>query len=184
MRLKQLLSPHSISVSCFEQININLFVAMMFNNAVEGQMRAGSSHSLNQGSNNPIYQSEICKIQSNHTCFLNMNDHKCIYCAHLSQPLQQKLQAVISPRYRRDQHLALLIPVGPQDLSDQSIAGQDQIVRRLMRSLRGERTRGKAGHWSYDLNRHIGLVRALRAERARLRHMLAGDVRQNKSRPS
>jgi hypothetical protein len=38
----------------------------------------------------------------------------------------------------------------------------------LSRALRAARRRGRAGHWTYDLNRHIGLVQAFRAERAAL----------------
>jgi hypothetical protein len=113
-----------------------------------------------------------------------MGSAQYISYAYLSQLGPQKLQAAVNALYRRDHHLARLIPIGPRELADQSIAGQDYIVRRLMRSLRGERTRGKAGHWSYDLNRHVGLVRALRAELARLRRMLASQHRQNKSRPN
>lgn len=36
-----------------------------------------------------------------------------------------------------------------------------RIVARLTRRLRRERQRGLAGHWSYDLNRHIALKQAL-----------------------
>ena len=43
------------------------------------------------------------------------------------------------------------------------------ILAALHRMLRGERAR--RGHWTYDLNRHIGLSQALLAERA---HMAAG----------
>lgn len=32
--------------------------------------------------------------------------------------------------------------------------------------------RGRAGHWSYDLNRHLALVEALKAERGALRHLM------------
>lgn len=39
-------------------------------------------------------------------------------------------------------------------------------LREIERALRVERAR--SGHWSYDLNRHIALLVALRAERARL----------------
>jgi hypothetical protein len=42
------------------------------------------------------------------------------------------------------------------------------LVARLARALRAERQRGRAGHWSYDLNRHIALAQALDAERRRL----------------
>lgn len=41
------------------------------------------------------------------------------------------------------------------------------IVGQLARKLRAERRRGRAGHWSYDLNRHIALWQALLAERRR-----------------
>ena len=37
--------------------------------------------------------------------------------------------------------------------SESDIAG---IVARLERALRAERSRGRSGHWTYDLNRHIG----------------------------
>jgi hypothetical protein len=42
------------------------------------------------------------------------------------------------------------------------------IVARLERALRAERNRGRSGHWTYDLNRHIALHQALAAERQRL----------------
>ena len=38
--------------------------------------------------------------------------------------------------------------------------------------MRGERAR--RGHWSYDLNRHISLLVAHRAETARLHRLLNG----------
>ena len=40
------------------------------------------------------------------------------------------------------------------------------ILTRLARALRAERNRGRAGHWTYDLNRHIALKQAYAAERA------------------
>ncbi|PTW57689.1 hypothetical protein C8N35_110168 [Breoghania corrubedonensis] len=47
-------------------------------------------------------------------------------------------------------------------------SAQRAVVARLAKALRGERRRGKAGHWTYDLNRHIALLQAYRAERALL----------------
>ncbi|MCX7900322.1 MAG: DUF6477 family protein, partial [Methylocystis sp.] len=41
------------------------------------------------------------------------------------------------------------------------------IVREIENAMRIER--GRAGHWSYDLNRHISLLVAHRVENARLR---------------
>jgi len=43
-----------------------------------------------------------------------------------------------------------------------------EIVARLERALRAERNRARAGHWTYDLNRHIALRQAYMAERERL----------------
>ncbi len=55
-------------------------------------------------------------------------------------------------------------------LSPDTIEGETQeaaqaVLRELERALRAERAR--AGQWSYDLNRHIGLLVAYRAEKAR-----------------
>lgn len=46
-------------------------------------------------------------------------------------------------------------------------------IARLMRALRTERQRGKAGHWTYDLNRHIALSQALRRQIDRQRRLEA-----------
>ncbi len=62
--------------------------------------------------------------------------------------------------------LSRLIPVGPDEVAGGS-AATGNIVLKLARALRDERRRGKAGHWTYDLDRHIGLTEAWRAERDR-----------------
>lgn len=67
--------------------------------------------------------------------------------------------------YVRERMLPRLIPVGPDEIADASRDGRLVILRRLAVALRGERTRGRAGHWSYSLDRHIGLVQAMAAER-------------------
>jgi hypothetical protein len=41
-----------------------------------------------------------------------------------------------------------------------------EVLREIETALRKERRR--AGHWTYDLNRHIGLLTAFRAEQERL----------------
>lgn len=64
--------------------------------------------------------------------------------------------------------LARLIPVGPEEIADTSRAGRLRVLRRLLAALRGERMRGRAGHWSYSLDRHLGLVQAVAAERRAL----------------
>jgi len=70
--------------------------------------------------------------------------------------------------WERERMLPRLIAVSPEDLADGSRETGRTILRRLLLALRGERRRGRAGHWSYDLDRHIGLVQAVAAERARL----------------
>ncbi len=70
--------------------------------------------------------------------------------------------------YRRDLHLPGLLALWPAELANDSQAGCLRIVARLHRALRAERARGRAGHWTYDLNRHIALLGALKAETARL----------------
>jgi hypothetical protein len=45
------------------------------------------------------------------------------------------------------------------------------VLREIEGALRKERAR--AGHWTYDLNRHIGLLTAFRAEEERLRQLEA-----------
>jgi hypothetical protein len=74
--------------------------------------------------------------------------------------------------YDRRRHLPHLLPVTPADLADDGIAGSRQIVTRLARALRAERNRGRAGHWTYDLNRHIGLAQAYAAESSALQAAL------------
>jgi hypothetical protein len=79
-------------------------------------------------------------------------------------------------RFKRHIQLPRLIPVGPTELADQSFAARLRIVRRLARALRGERARGRAGHWTYSLKRHVGLLQAYRAERTALRVLFPGKV--------
>lgn len=41
------------------------------------------------------------------------------------------------------------------------VAERQRARRKLLHRLERERLRGLRGHWSYDLNRHIGLRQAL-----------------------
>ena len=65
-----------------------------------------------------------------------------------------------------DRRLALprLIGLDPRELAEDGPALRRRIVTRLAQALRAERRRGRAGHWTYDLNRHIALLQALQAE--------------------
>ena len=67
--------------------------------------------------------------------------------------------------YDRFRHLPRVLPVDGVELADISVGGRRRIVARLARALRAERTRGRAGHWTYDLNRHIALAQAYQTER-------------------
>lgn len=71
-------------------------------------------------------------------------------------------------RWPRERLLPRLIGVGPEEIADDSRAGRLAVLKRLSRALRRERVLGRAGHWSYSLDRHVGLVRAVAAERREL----------------
>jgi hypothetical protein len=91
--------------------------------------------------------------------------------AHMARAAAQSLQRVTAAgveAYERGRHLARVLPVGPDEIADESEAARRRIVARLARALRAERSRGRAGHWTYDLNRHIALRQAYLAEKAKL----------------
>jgi len=71
--------------------------------------------------------------------------------------------------YSRARDLPKLIALWPHELDDESQEGMFRVLGKLRRALRAERTRGPAGHWSYDLNRHLGLLSAYKRELAGLR---------------
>jgi hypothetical protein len=81
------------------------------------------------------------------------------------RPERRVVDEAVIAGWDRERMLPRLIPVGPEELADRTPEGRLAILRRLAQALRGERRRGRAGHWSYDLDRHIGLVQALAAER-------------------
>ena len=70
--------------------------------------------------------------------------------------------------YLRDRDLPALIRLDLRAAcaDDEHTAGS--IVARLDRALRSERKKARAGDWTYDLNRHIALRQAHRAEVDRL----------------
>jgi hypothetical protein len=66
--------------------------------------------------------------------------------------------------YDRARHLRRFASVWPGEGADDSPQSRRALRLRLARALRRERSLGQAGHWSYDLNRHIALLQAFRAE--------------------
>ncbi len=61
------------------------------------------------------------------------------------------------------QRLALQVfcNIDLDELPVQDEASRLHLCRRLTRLMERERLKGARGHWSYDLNRHIGLKQAL-----------------------
>ena len=64
----------------------------------------------------------------------------------------------------RSRTLPRLLPLWPHEIADRSHSARLRLLSKLMAALRQERAR--SGHWSYDLNRHIALARAVRFEAA------------------
>jgi hypothetical protein len=76
-------------------------------------------------------------------------------------------------RYDRDRHLDRLLG-GYAGVRSGATSDPALTIAKLKRALRSQRQLGRAGHWSYDLNRHFGLLQALKAELARSRaHSMA-----------
>jgi serine/threonine protein kinase HipA of HipAB toxin-antitoxin module len=71
--------------------------------------------------------------------------------------------------YARSRDLPRLIALWPHELIDESVEGHKLVLAKLRRALRAERRRAISGHWSYDLNRHLGLVSAYKGELTRLK---------------
>ena len=68
--------------------------------------------------------------------------------------------------YDRHTELPRILPLWPHELADESPPGRRKILAKLARALRAERRRGIAGHWTYDLARHVELLRVYRLELA------------------
>lgn len=82
------------------------------------------------------------------------------------------LRAALSERavddsYDRRRVLPRLIAIDPSELERGGATLDKDIRRRLARALRAERRSGLAGHWTYDLNRHLALLQAFAAESRR-----------------
>jgi len=79
-------------------------------------------------------------------------------------------------RIDRRSALGRLLPLWPHELEDESVPARLRIIARLRKALRAERRRGLAGHWAYDLARHVELLRLYRAEMAVLGQQLGSAV--------
>ena len=72
--------------------------------------------------------------------------------------------------YRRARDLPKLMALAPEALEDDSIETAAAIVTRLSALARAQHRLGRRRHWSYDMNRHLAVLIALKAERAHLAH--------------
>jgi hypothetical protein len=79
---------------------------------------------------------------------------------------QDKRADTSSRNYDRRTELPRVLPLWPRELDDETSEGRRYIVCKLRRALRAERRRGVAGHWTYDLARHVELLRVYRLELA------------------
>lgn len=68
--------------------------------------------------------------------------------------------------YVRSRDLPRLLALWPHEIEDQTAEGGMHLLAKLRRALRTERRRARANHWSYDLNRHLGLLSAYQGELA------------------
>lgn len=71
--------------------------------------------------------------------------------------------------YERAKILPRVLPMMAGQCAGPEPETTKRIVRRLADALRRERRLGRAGHWTYDLNRHIALAQAWKAESDALR---------------
>lgn len=74
-------------------------------------------------------------------------------------------------RYDRAVMLPRLLPEEASGVGLLGVKDTRGLCLRLLLALRRERGRGRAGHWSYSFNRHLGLMQAYRAERQALAAM-------------
>lgn len=76
----------------------------------------------------------------------------------------RNMVATGAEHYDRVRILPKLMPMSEEDLR----AGRwtdARIIHALERAVRRERQNGRGRHWTYDINRHISLIQALKAER-------------------
>ena len=93
--------------------------------------------------------------------------------------------AISASRAAYDRHVVLgrLYRLSPETIRSETVDAARKVVAEIERAMRRERAR--CGHWTYDLNRHIALHVAHRAETARLAGLRAREpsARAFQSRP-
>lgn len=77
------------------------------------------------------------------------------------------------PLALRNKELVRLLPLWPHEIADGSPEARQRLIGKIERTLRAERRRGLAGDWTYNLSRHMQLLRAWREEVAALAYSKA-----------
>ena len=97
--------------------------------------------------------------------------------------------AASATAYVRSRDLPRLLALWPHEIEDPSEGGRLHLLAKLRRALRAERRRPRSGHWSYDLNRHLGLLSAYKGElaglgcnRSRLTHIAPAEPAKGNGR--
>lgn len=88
--------------------------------------------------------------------------------SHARKALETSLSASAAA-YRRTEFLRAFHRLSAETIAAETTTAASAILRELERALRAERAR--AGHWTYNLDRHISLLVAFRAEQARARRI-------------
>jgi hypothetical protein len=99
-------------------------------------------------------------------------------CERAGARYRDRAIANAAAAYDRMRHLPQILGTTPQELADLSVRGRRALIARLIRLARNSAGAGRAGHWSYDPNRHIAILGALQAERAGLAAFLRGTGRK------
>jgi hypothetical protein len=84
-------------------------------------------------------------------------------------PRRSSIRAIRPAQRQHDERrmaIAKVLALWPHELADESVHGRERILAKLQQALRAERRRGLCGHWTYDLARHVELLRIYREELA------------------
>src|SRR5262245_38722819 len=84
-------------------------------------------------------------------------------------PRPSRIRAIRAAQRLHDDRrtaIAKVLALWPHELADESVDGRERILAKLRQALRAERRRGLCGHWTYDLARHVELLRIYRQELA------------------
>ncbi len=100
-------------------------------------------------------------------------------CENAGTRYRDRAVANAAAQYDRIRHLPKILNMSRDELAALSVEGRRRLVARLTRLARNSARAGRSGHWSYDPNRHIAILGALRAERQALAAQMDGAPPDN-----